>query len=1198
LRNLTRLAISHRTVALLAVVLVLGASIAGAFRLRQELFPPIQPPFVIVVATQQGSGPISVAEDLSEPIEGAVRTTSDLEQVSSTSLEGVSIVFAEYTFGTDVDERIREVRDAIADADLPADVETPDVSSITPDAFPIYTVALTGGEAGQAADVARDDLAPELERLDGVAEVTIGGGGAEIVEITLDPAQLADNGLTAGDVVAAVNGADLSAPVGAITDDDTTQPVRVAGAQIDVEELENVRVPPASGAAAGGQAAQGAAPAAEEAAAAADPEAAAAVVQEPPQPPRIGQLGEVTTTREAAETISRLDGEPSVSLEIRKEQDANTVDTVESIEQAIADAELPSAIDTAVIVNQAPEITQGVSDVTRDAVVGAALALFVIIIFLRSARGSLVAGISIPLSLVAALGLMQLTGVTINILTLGALAIASGRVVDDAIVVLENIYRHLETGMPLREAVRRGASEVIGAVTAATLTAVAVFAPLAFISGLVGEVFIGFALTTTFALLVSLVVAATVVPVLGSMVLRTEDAEKADPENSPLRRMVRRPLGWALNHRALTVVIAIVALGGSIASLRDVPVNLFPSGDAENIHVDVEAEQGTSLQATADLVAPLEERIEGTDGVDSYTTVVGSANTGISAAFGGAGGDSAAAITVDLEEDTDSAELRDTLNNELDDLGLTGSVVEQSVIPTGNDATVQIIGENFGDVTATTEEVEDELASVEGLTNVTSNLSEARPELTVDVREDDAQDAGLSASAIAQLLGSTLNATTATTVDLSGGARDVQVAVDPETVNSAAELRDLPLPGDLTLGDVADVNEGESPAAITRADLERSAEVTATITDENIGEVTTEINTVLDEVDVPDGVTIQQVGGNEEIGDSFRDLFVTMAIAVGLVYLVLVATFGSLVTPFVILLTLPLAAIGAFPALAITGRELGLPSMIGLLMLIGIVITNSIVLLQFVEQRRAGGLGIREALIDGAETRIRPILMTALTTMAGLVPLALGLSEGALLSAALATVVIGGLLTSTLLTLVVIPVVYSLLVGARDRSVGPQPDEGEPIAERDARREPEPVGARADAGSPAPAAVASTAAAATAPSRNAVRANTSPRSPASVDGPLTAVQRFRTRAEAEGARSYLAAAGLQADRLVVRPGGEPTGGGGMTRLATNWLRRRQPELLVREHAWELAAPPAVAATARTVLAGNGHVMVDQYLRGG
>ncbi|HSK98464.1 MAG TPA: efflux RND transporter permease subunit, partial [Euzebyales bacterium] len=1029
------------------------------------------------------------------------------------------------------------------------------------------------------------------------------------------PERLADNGLITADVAAAVEAAELSAPVGAITGDDITQPVRVAGPRIDVEELNDVRVLPASGAAAaaaaGGQqpaqdpdaaaaAAQAQDPEAAAAAEGQDPEAAAAAqaqeadaaAQRAPEPPTIGELGEVTTTREDTETISRLDGEPSVTLQVRKEQDANTVDTVERIKEVIADADLPSAIDTAEIVDQAPEITQGVSDVTRDAILGAVLALLVIVVFLRSARGTIVAGISLPLSLIAALGLMRVFGVTVNILTLGALAIASGRVVDDSIVVLENIYRHLEGGMPLREAVRRGTTEVIGAVTSATLTAVAVFLPLAFISGLAGEVFIGFALTTTFALLVSLLVATAVVPVVGSLLLRPEEAEKADPEHSPLHRMVRGPLAWALRHRGLTVFLAIAALAGSVVSLGAVPVNLFPTADAENVVVEVEADEGTSLQATSELAASMEARIEQTDGVESYTTVVGSPDTGASAAFGGNGGDSSAQIIVALEEDTDSAEVRDTLNAELEDLGLRGSVVEQSAIPSGGDATVQIIGENFEDVTATTEEVRDELASVDGLANLTSNLSEGRPELTIDVREDDALEAGLSSTAVTQLLGTTLNATTVTAADLASGTRDVSVVVDPESIDSAARLRDLPLPGGIALEDVADVNEVESPAAITRADGERSAEVTATIVDENIGQVTTDINAAIDEIDPPEGVTIQQVGGNQEIGESFQDLFVTMGIAVVLVYLILVATFGSLTTPFVILLTLPLAAIGAFPALAATGRELGLPAMIGLLMLIGIVITNSIVLIEFVEQRREEGMGVNEALLDGAQTRIRPILMTALTTILGLVPLALALSEGALLSASLATVVIGGLVTSTLLTLIVIPVVYSLFMGARDRATGgrrpPRSDEV-PVDDTDRGRE-RPVSVSTTTATRPPVSVATASARPAGDASAPVAPAPTAASPAA-GGRLTQVRSFRSRAEAERARSYLSAAGLQADRLVVRPGtsGRLRARGRLTQLAADWLRRQQPELLASGPTWELAAPPQVAATARTVLTGNGQV---------
>ncbi|HSJ46690.1 MAG TPA: efflux RND transporter permease subunit [Euzebyales bacterium] len=1199
MRTFTRLALGHRTVTLLAIVLLLVASISAAFGLRQELFPSIEPPFLVTVATQPGAGPVSVVENLTGPIEDAVQSTASLEQVASTSYEGVSITFAEYTYGTDIDEREREVRDALADADLPDGVETPQVTSITPDSLPIYSLALTGDDLNEVTAIAQDELVPELEGLDGVAEATLSGVGSQVVEVTLDPQKLADHGLTPDDVARAINNADLSAPVGAVTDGDTTLPVRVVGTDVDVAAIRNLEIAPGVAAPAvgpGAGAGQTGADAASQADAAAaaqappgDPAAAAAqgAVAPAPEPVQIKQLGEVTTAREDTETISRLNGQEAVSLQIRKEQDANTVETVERIEDAIEEVDLPSTVDTEIVVNQAPEITQGVSDVTRDAVLGAILALLMIVVFLRSWRGTIVAGISIPLSLIAALGLMKLSGVTINILTLGALAIAAGRVVDDAIVVLENIYRQLERGLSLREAVRVGASEVTGAVTSATLTAVAVFVPLAFISGLVGEIFIGFALTTTFALLASLLVATSVVPVLGSLLLRRAEAEKADPENSPLRRMVRRPLTWALDHRALTILIAVVLLGGSIASLSQVPINLFPTADAENLVITVEADQGTSLEATGAEVEPLEDRLEGLDGVDSFTTVVGSSSDGIAAAFGGGGGDSTAAITVDVEEGTDTSGLRDEVSAELDDLGLTGSVIEQSAIPTGSEAVVQISGDDFGAVSETASEVEDVLGTVDGLTNLTSNVTEARPELTVDIREDDARASGLEAASVAGLLAGTLNASTATTLDTDSGERDVVVQVDPEAVDSAGELRDLPLPTGQTLGDIADIEEADSPVAITRADGTRSAEVSATITEVNIGEVTTQINAALEDVDPPEGVEVTQIGSNQEIGESFQDLFATQAIAVGLVYLVLVATFGSLLTPFVILLTLPLAAIGAFPALAITGRELGLPAMIGLLMLIGIVITNAIVLLEFVEQRREAGMGLREAVVNGAETRVRPILMTALTTMIGLVPLALGLSEGALLSASLATVVIGGLLSSTLLTLIVIPVVYTLLMGARDRMWRGGGD-GEP---RD-RTMAEPAARDEVAAAPAPAVAAE--------DHGRSDGRSAPDRPVPVPAEdLTTIARFPSRAQADAALAYLERSGVRVDHIVVRSttaSSRPTRSR-LTRLAVQWLREHEPEQLTppTEPVWELAAPSAYVGAARVVLASNGRAFAP-YVR--
>lgn len=1010
--HLTRLALRFRTVTLLVVVLLIVGGALAVTQMNRELFPSLETPYLIVSATEPGAGPNVVDQDLAAPIEAVLATTAGLEHVQSQSLEGVAVVTAQYAFGTDMDGVEAAVLRALGQTPLPEGVAAPQVQRISPDSSPIYSLAVSGGDPEVLQAFVASELVPVVSGVSGVAEVEVAGVTSRQVMVTLSVESLATSGVTPADVSAALVASDVSVPVGVLTDAGVAFPVRVFSTATDLEEIRAI------------------------------PVLASAVPGSAAVP--LGELGtvEVVTGGEGT-TISRLDGQEAVTLSVPKNQDANTVRTVTDLESAIDALEVPPGVKIETIVNQAPQIQEGVSDLARDAAIGILLAVLVVLLFLRSVRGTLVSGVSIPLSLLVGLMIMWADSISLNILTLGALSVAAGRVIDDAIVVLENIHRLLDDGLERTEAVLLGTSQMVPPITASTITTVAVFLPLAFVGGLVGAVFMGFALTVTFAMVASLFVAVTVVPVLAQSFLRVSHNPQGDDsgarEEAALRRLYRRPLQWALAHRWPVVGSAGALLVASVMSLALVPSNLFPVGDPSALQATLTAPPGTSLQATAAQVVPIEEAIGRLDGIETYTTVVGSSLEGMSAILGGgSGGSNTARITVTLSEGANTETVTDGVEQAIAQGGMVGSVTPvASDNPGGSNASVQVTGEDFTAVTLGAAAVVERLESIEGLEKVTSNVAIGRQEFVIEIDQQRAAALGLNAPALAGIVRAQLTPTPVTTVLLDGAPLQVIVATEAAAIGSPDELAALAVAPGVSLGDVAQIRQADSPAAVTRYDGERSAEVTGVITSDNLSGVTGEVNTALDELQLPAGVEASQGGAAEILGESFGALGTAIIVAVALVYLAMVSTFGSLLTPLVIMLTLPLAAIGAFPALLVTGRALSLTALLGILMLIGIVVTNAIVMLEFVERlKQEKGLSTHDALVEGAAIRLRPILMTALVTMVALIPLALGLSEGALLSTSLATVVIGGLFSSTLATLFVIPSAYSLMDGLRAWATG------------------------------------------------------------------------------------------------------------------------------------------------------------------
>ena len=664
----------------------------------------------------------------------------------------------------------------------------------------------------------------------------------------------------------------------------------------------------------------------------------------------------------AGATVTRTNGRPSLSINVLKDADANTIEVADGVlEQVEAASErLPADVEFVVLANQAPEIRTSINTLTREVLLGALLAIMVIFVFLLRVRPTLVTSISIPTSVLGGLVIMGWQDMSLNIITIGALAIAVGRVVDDSIVVMENIYRHIQAGEARVPAALAATREVTVAITTSTLTTIAVFAPLGFIGGIIGAFFLPFALVVTYSLLASLAVALTVVPVLGSLLIR---GDERPPDRDPFLQRVYTPvLRWSLAHRVWTLLGAAAVFVGSLGLLAGIPVSFITGGQQNLLVVEMTAPPGTPIEGT---VAQLDEveavlaalKQEGT--VETYRSQIGGAGAGFGPGQGGLGGVSSASILVILAEEADVVAAAELLRRDLPGEGRSIAVsLAGGGGPDANQMELVLSGEDYGPLAEAARLIVEAIEGTEGL---------------IDVRT---------------------------------------TAVPPEAL------------------------AGGRPAQISRIDGRQAVTITGTITAQNTQGVNRAVAAEVDLLRLPEGVGLVTGGVFADIEELFSSMIRAMVIGVVLVYSVMVISQRSLLTPFVIILTLPLASIGALGALFITQRTLGLSSLIGLLMLIGLVVTNAIVLIALVEQLRKRGFSIYDALMEGGRTRVRPILMTAFTTSFALLPLALIIGESAgIVGAELATVVIGGLMTSTFLTLVVIPVIYSLLRRERKPAV-------------------------------------------------------------------------------------------------------------------------------------------------------------------
>ena len=1072
----------------LAVVLL---GVISLTRLPIDLLPDVSFPRLVVYTTYSNVAPREIERLITEPIERVGASVPGVEKVTSVSQDGVSLVTLRFTWGTDMDFAALNVREKLDNlrGSFPETAERPTILRVDPQSEPILTVSISGGGSlVHNKDIAERIFRRRLEQLDGVAQAAVTGGLERQIQVNVEEERLAANGLTLGQVSSAIGQANYSAQGGTILRGRYRYPLRTLGEFQTVDEIKDVVVgqQDMGGGGRGGQGGQG------------DDEPAFRRI-------RVADIATVVDGFKEREEIARYNGSESVGLLVFKESGANTVAVSEEVQETLDLLKEQWPQFTADIpYNQATFIDESIKNVRQALVLGGVLAFMVLFLFLRDPRYPVAIALAIPISVIGTFALMEAFGVSINIMSLGGLALGVGMLVDNSIIVLENIFRHRQAGMGMLQAAAKGAEEVQGAITASTLTTISVFGPIIYVEGVAGELFGALSLAVAFSLLTSLMVAVTLLPAMaahfGGGRDRTPEPDAPAPPPPPARNflfrigrgiwwVVRLPfrfigglgtlagdgirvwlgvagkvlsivfrpffvvfdgafnvfatwyhgvLARSLNRRGMVLVVAAGALGGCLfMAYYRLDRDLLPDVDQGAFDVRVELAEGTRLQVTSDEVQVLEQGLLDDPDVAAIFSHVGRE---VQAVGDGsqARGLNTASVQVRLADGavTDDVVRRARAIEESFPRGAvsfeTGQATALGQILGGGEAdiAVRVRGEDMERTFPFADEVRRRLSALSEIQNVRVGTERGQPQFQVSVDREAAANYGVDPRVVANTIEAAMRGDLATEFVDFDRKIAVMVRLPDDLRYSAATLDELTVE-DIPLRELVTVRETVGPAEIRREDQGRVVPVYADVASGGLDGAITAIEGVLNEMTYPQDVRVDVGGENEEMRRSFRDLAFAFGLALLLVYMILAAQFESFVHPFTILMAVPLALVGAILALGVTGEGLNTMSLIGIVILVGIVVNDAIVKVDFINQARARGKGLRDAIMEAGQVRLRPIVMTTVTTVLGLLPMALGLGRGADLRAPMAISVIGGLIVATALTLIVVPVVYSVVEDVR-----------------------------------------------------------------------------------------------------------------------------------------------------------------------
>ena len=1043
--RLSTVSLANRSVVGLLTIILTVAGLISLGSLKQELLPSFEVPQASIVTSYPGASPEVVDAQVSSIIEDEARILKNLVNVTSTSRANVSVVRVEFDFGVStaqVEEELNRVVANVQDS-LPADVE-PRVISGSFDSVPIIvlSVASTTGDNEAISEILEDIAVPILSQVPGIQEITVAGGKKKQITLDLKTGVLAANGLSQTSITDALRANGFILPAGSITDSEGELQIEIGTNVNSVEDFENL-------------------PLVASATSFAQLPGGLTGATTTPRILTIGEVAEVTYDYEPVTSISRTNGLDSLGIQVTKTQEGNTVAISNGVEAKIEELveKLGGDVEITTVFDQGPFVEKQLENLSIEGSLGLTFAILIILIFLASIRSTLVTAISIPTSLLVTFIGLWVSGYSLNLFTLSALTIAVGRVVDDSIVVIENINRHLSYGEPKKRAIIDAVKEVAGAITSATITTVAVFLPVALVGGIVGELFRPFSFSFTIALLASLVVSLTIVPVLAYWFLkapvseeqsvkesaktaatRMEKARKEEEEKEKRSWLQRGYIPVLTKTQAkpgLTLVAAGAILMFTFSLVPQLKTDFIGDFGGDTFVVRQELPAGSTFEQRDEASKIVEDLILSQEGVETVLATFGGRADG-RVNFGG--NTNATTIQVSVSKDADNVAIQAAVQGEFDSRDDIGEVtLPQGGGGFGGSSTIDIKLAATSDeaLFAAVEKVRLGMLEVDGISDISSSLSEQQRTLKITVDRVAAARAGLTEIQVSGIVAATLRPGSIGDVNIDNEATPIFI-VQENTPATLEEIRDIRIPtrsGVISLDSIADIQEVQAPVAITSEKGDRVATVSLTPDSDDLGAVTRAVTEALDAVELPIGATANIGGVSADQAESFGQLGLALLAAVAIVYLVMVATFSSLVQPLILLISIPFAATGALGLLLITDTPLGVPALIGMLLLVGVVVTNAIVLIDLINQYRKQGKSIQQSIMDGSRQRLRPIVMTALATIFALSPLALGITGGGFISQPLAIVVIGGLVSSTVLTLVIVPVLYWLIEGRAERKL-------------------------------------------------------------------------------------------------------------------------------------------------------------------
>lgn len=1045
MKGIIQFSLRNKFAVWLLTIIVTAVGLFSGLTMKQESIPNINVPFLSITAIYPGAAPEAVVQEVTKPLEQRLHNVDNVKTITSTSMENAASLFIEFDYDTNLDNATAAVREALNDVALPEDAMKPTIARFSLNSIPVISLSLSdnkGGDLESLTQIAENDIKTVIEDVEGVASVQIAGQYVKEVQLKFNQAKLQELGLSEDTVKGMVQASALRVPLGLFEMEQAQKAVVIDGNITTIDDLKKLAIPvmPSSNTAPDALANQ--TPMAETY----DP---AMISNIPAGIPtvRLSDIASIEVIGQA-ESLSRTNGMESIGIQIIKSNDANTVDVVNQVKKEVDNLkEQYRHVDFTILMDQGKPITDAVHTMLSKALFGALFAVIIIMLFLRNIRSTIISIISIPLSLLIAVLLLKQMDITLNMMTLGAMTVAIGRVVDDSIVVIENIYRR----MSLTNEKLKGSKLIIDAtkemfvpIMSSTIVTIAVFLPLAFVSGMVGELFKPFALTMVFSLLASLLVAVTLVPALAHTLFRKGLTKTHDHDKNPkgLARAYQRALKWSLSHKLITFAIAVVLLVGSLFLYPLVGVSFLPDQEDKYVMVTYSPTPGDRIEDVKEKMLTAEQFILEQPDVDRMQYSVGGTNPM------GIGSSNSALFYIQYHSDTKKFEdVKENLINNLKQEVPEGTWSDMSELMMGGLGGGNLSINVYGDDLESIKPVSDQILKwvqedTKNFDKADTSISEAYEQYTLVADQQKLSSLGLTAGQLAMKLSPVNQRPVLTEVKVDGKNYTVYIETDKATYTSihdiANETIDSPLGFPVQIKDVATVEKGNSPDSIMRINGKMVVEVSAGIVASNVQQASSELQKQIDALDKPDGVTVQFGGVTEQINDTFGQLGIAMAAAVAIVYFVLVVTFGGGLAPFTILFSLPFIVIGAMVGLLIGRETLNVSALMGVLMLIGIVVTNAIVLIDRVIHKEREGLSTREALLEAGATRLRPILMTALATIGALLPLVLGWENSAgIISRGLGITVIGGLISSTLLTLVIVPVVYEFLMKFRRRNAVP-----------------------------------------------------------------------------------------------------------------------------------------------------------------